>query len=311
MQHTHVQLTLEQVAKQLDISETLLSRISSYFEIPQDYHRAPANQPKLLLFGHDDIELIQVIKGRIISGQTLTQVKQWLQHHGPQRTPEGPISGMTPPTLSQQVVTPVHNSGAIASFQSMLQQTANPLSLPLPSQTQITPLPPVTPLEAGDASSTDALVSYDNSQQLQQQLAQATMAQYRIEHPTSTPFKALASKLKETGYMPEDDTAEPETVLGIRPASTNKFVRLRQALSHKNTATQPSKSESIKHNAAMSTPSPVGSYSEQRPSQQAIVGWPHQQDIPMHSWMSPEQRQRMIRLQQALMSPRHQPPPTA
>lgn len=136
------------------------------------------------------------------------------------------------------------------------------------------------------------------------------MAQYRKEHPTSTPFKALANKLKETGYMPEDGDTSPETVLGIKPASTNKFVRLRQALSLK----APTGSEHAKQNSAMSAPAPVGSYSDKRPSQrgqQPIMGWPHQQDIPMHSWMSPEQRQRMIRLQQALMSPRHQPPPTA
>jgi hypothetical protein len=257
----------------------------------------------LLLFGHDDIELIHVIKGRIIAGQTLTQVKLWLQHNAPKPTPEGPISGMTAPTLDQLSVT--LSPRPTSRHQS---KPFNPLSLPLPSQQQ---QPVTSPLETtanepADGTTEPDLVSYDNSQQLQQQLAQATMAQYKLEHPTVTPFKALASKLKETGYMPDEDEPSPETVLGIKPASTNKFVRMRQALNPKNAHTP----VVAKPNPAMSSPAPLGSQSE-RPAQHAIVGWPHQEEIPIHSWMSPEQKQRMIRLQQALMSPRHFQPPTA
>lgn len=70
-----LQFTPEQVARQLDLSPSVVQRLSHYFEIPQSYYRAQPGQPRILLYRGAEVALLQTIQQRLIQGHALSEMK--------------------------------------------------------------------------------------------------------------------------------------------------------------------------------------------------------------------------------------------
>jgi hypothetical protein len=77
-QHTHIFYELPQAAEQLDMSETVLVRLSQYFKIPALAYEEEGylSFKGELLFSEPDIRFFKMVKERLMSGATLPQVKQ-------------------------------------------------------------------------------------------------------------------------------------------------------------------------------------------------------------------------------------------
>lgn len=77
-QHTHIFYELPQAAEQLNMSETVLVRLSQYFKIPALAYEEEGylSFKGELLFSEPDIRFFKMVKERLMSGATLPQVKQ-------------------------------------------------------------------------------------------------------------------------------------------------------------------------------------------------------------------------------------------
>lgn len=73
-----VQLTLDQVARQLNLSEVIVKRLSQYFRIPQSYYQPQAGYPKLMLFHPQEVSLLAKIHQYVVAGIPLNQIRQTL-----------------------------------------------------------------------------------------------------------------------------------------------------------------------------------------------------------------------------------------
>jgi DNA-binding transcriptional MerR regulator len=74
-----LQYTLEQAAKQMDLSEVAVKRLSQYFQIPQSYYQAPQGQPRIFLYGQAEVMLLQKIQESLLAGHSLNEIKQIIQ----------------------------------------------------------------------------------------------------------------------------------------------------------------------------------------------------------------------------------------
>lgn len=73
-----LQFTLDQVARQMNLSEGVVSRLAQYFQLPAAYFRAPAGQPRLMLFLPDEVDQLRKAQQLLVSGMTLAEIKTLL-----------------------------------------------------------------------------------------------------------------------------------------------------------------------------------------------------------------------------------------
>jgi hypothetical protein len=70
-----LQFTLDQVAKQLDLSEGVVNRLAQYFNMPKSYYQAVAGQPRLMLFYAYEVDALKEIQQLLVTGRTLAEIK--------------------------------------------------------------------------------------------------------------------------------------------------------------------------------------------------------------------------------------------
>ncbi len=78
--HQALQLTLEQVARDLDLSESVVLRLAQYFDVPRKYYKAPSGQPRLMLFSPQEVDILRQTKASLLAGRSLPEIKQSLAH---------------------------------------------------------------------------------------------------------------------------------------------------------------------------------------------------------------------------------------
>ncbi len=71
-----LQFTLDQAATQLDLSESVVKRLSQYYQIPKRYYTLPKGQPRILLYDSREIELLREIQKLLVAGNSLTEIKK-------------------------------------------------------------------------------------------------------------------------------------------------------------------------------------------------------------------------------------------
>lgn len=103
---THLCYTLEEAALRLNLSETVLVRLSQYFKVPQSaYEEAGYLSFKGdLSFSDQDIEFFRQVRERLLAGESLEEVKARIRYENvtvPAHAPEPPLgpqpSALEPP----------------------------------------------------------------------------------------------------------------------------------------------------------------------------------------------------------------------
>ena len=74
---THLCYTLDEAGKRLDMSETVLVRLSQFFKVPENAYEAAGylSFKGDLLFSDQDIAFFRQVKERLLAGESLNDVK--------------------------------------------------------------------------------------------------------------------------------------------------------------------------------------------------------------------------------------------
>lgn len=113
---THLCYSLDEAAQQLDVSETVLVRLSQALRVPESAYEESGflSFKGDLSFTDHDITFFRQVKQQLLAGETLEDVKRRIRNHGPTalETPTADTPAATEPasfaqTLTQQADQPV------------------------------------------------------------------------------------------------------------------------------------------------------------------------------------------------------------
>ncbi len=140
---THLCYTLEEASERLNLSETMLVRLSQYFKVPQSaYEEAGYLSFKGdLSFSDQDIEFFRQVRERLLAGESLEEVKARIRYEHVTVPP-------TAPPRSPAASTPAEPAGPVARPAVPASQPVTPVvpASPRPDETPRATAPMTAPL---------------------------------------------------------------------------------------------------------------------------------------------------------------------
>ena len=134
---THLCYTLDEAAERLNLSETVLVRLSQYFKVPQDAYEEIGTMSFKgdLGFSDQDLAFFRQVREHLLEGESLEEVKARIRYeHIPAAAPQPPVQAQTyetPRTIDAQPIDaqPVNvqpSQPARAAQQAPMPQPARP-----------------------------------------------------------------------------------------------------------------------------------------------------------------------------------------
>lgn len=203
---THLCYTLEETASRLNLSETVLVRLSQYFKVPKSAYEEVGylSFKGDLAFSDMDITFFRQVKERLLAGENLEEVKSRMRQdpETPRTAAEMPSEPALPsPQQSVPLIDPpapavTTRTAATANptppprSQEAPRAQAHPASMEASRQTSIQ-------AEASEAASSSELREV-NSRQSFQKAAEISFARYKSHHQTGL-GKVFEKMLKDVG----------------------------------------------------------------------------------------------------------------
>jgi hypothetical protein len=150
--------TLEQVSRQLGLSEAVVRRVSSSLHLPVLFYPAEPGKPKLMLYSDLEVDILKRVQALLIEGYSIEEAQASLKdlltlsHHQPELLKDGVLglvdyeddgmkARLAQSSLAQYRAAQVPKKPV---FQSMMDRVAKAASIPVKSappfgSTRLTP----------------------------------------------------------------------------------------------------------------------------------------------------------------------------